>query len=39
MRMPSYMHTGLFGKKGGMLTAENKQVKRGLNILRLLEAV
>ena len=39
MHTPSYMHTGLFGKKGRMLTVENKQVKHGLSISKLLEAV
>ena len=39
MHLASYMDTGLFVKKQGILTVENKQVKHGLSILQLLEAV
>ena len=36
MHLASYMDTGLFGKKQGIHTVENKQVKHGLSILQLL---
>ena len=39
MHLASYMDTGLFVKKQGILTVENKQVKHGLSILKLLEAL
>ena len=35
MHLASYMDTGLFGKKQGIHTVENKQVKQSGNTVKL----